>query len=99
MRDGLLALGYNVWMDVDQMSGSTLDAMAAAVENAAVVLICYSEKYKDSQNCRTGMLYTCISRGEGSLGVKLGTHVRKRFSNLDSLRVVTAGANGTLFKF
>ena len=37
------------------MSGSTLEAMSEAVENAAVVLICLSERYKQSPNCRTGM--------------------------------------------
>ena len=49
--------GYKTWIDVEQMGGSTLDAMAGAVENAAVVLICASEKYKDSPNCRTGQAF------------------------------------------
>ena len=35
-------------------AGSILEAMANAVENAAVVVICLSQKYKDSPNCRTG---------------------------------------------
>ena len=46
--------GFRVWIDVDQMEGSTLEAMAGAVEHAAVVLIGASEKYKMSPNCRTG---------------------------------------------
>ena len=46
--------GYRTWIDVDHMGGSTLEAMAAAVENAAVVLVCACEKYKLSPNCRTG---------------------------------------------
>ena len=46
--------GYRVWIDYEQMGGSTLQAMAEAVENAAVVLVCMSEKYKESPNCRTG---------------------------------------------
>ncbi len=37
------------WMDVDKMSGSTLEAMAQAVEDSAVVLVCVSKKYKESQ--------------------------------------------------
>ena len=41
-------------MDIDQMGGSTLQAMADAVENATVVFICMSQKYKDSPNCRAG---------------------------------------------
>ena len=39
---------------MDLMEGSTLEAMASAVENAAVVIIGVSEKYKRSPNCRTG---------------------------------------------
>jgi len=31
--------------------------MACAVEEASVVLLCFSEKYKDSPNCRTGYCY------------------------------------------
>ena len=38
------------------MQGSTLQAMASAVEKADIVLICYSQKYKNSDNCRAGML-------------------------------------------
>jgi len=37
------------------MEGSTIDAMAAAVEEASVVLMCVSKRYKDSDNCRAGM--------------------------------------------
>ncbi|WAQ93845.1 hypothetical protein MAR_006316 [Mya arenaria] len=39
-------------MDVDKMSGSTLEAMACAVEEAEIILICMSQLYKDSNNCR-----------------------------------------------
>ena len=46
--------GHKVWIDTEQMVGCTLEAMASAVENAQVVLICASEKYKLSPNCRTG---------------------------------------------
>ena len=54
IRDKLQAVGFKVWMDVDEMGGSTLESMAKAVEDAAVVLICVSHKYKDSPNCRSG---------------------------------------------
>ena len=36
------------------LGGSTLEAMALAVEKAAVILICMTEKYKESPSCRTG---------------------------------------------
>ena len=35
-------------------AGSLLDAMADAVEQASVVIICLTEKYKESANCRMG---------------------------------------------
>ena len=38
--------GFRVWMDTEMMSGSTLDAMAAAVEGAHCVLVCITERYK-----------------------------------------------------
>ena len=58
IRQLLIDNGYKVWIDVDQMHGSTLEAMARAVENASVVLICYSESYKMSNMCRTEAEYT-----------------------------------------
>lgn len=36
------------------LGGSTLEAMSLAIENAAVVLIAMSKKYKESPNCRSG---------------------------------------------
>lgn len=54
IRNKLQATGFKVWMDIDEMGGSTLESMAKAVEDAAVVLICVSQKYKDSPNCRSG---------------------------------------------
>ena len=45
---------HKVWIDIDGMGGSTLEAMAGAVENAKVVLMCLSEQYKLSTNCRSG---------------------------------------------
>ena len=41
-----------VWVLVP--AGSVLEAMAEAVENAAVVIVCLTQKYKESPNCRTG---------------------------------------------
>ncbi len=66
--------GYRVWIDDDQMKGSILEAstlcsfifgyysqviaVAGAVEQSAVVLMCYCQKYKDSPNCRLEGEYT-----------------------------------------
>ncbi|KAL5005087.1 hypothetical protein ScPMuIL_018543 [Solemya velum] len=53
----LKAQKYSIWMDIDKMEGSLLQSMADAVENARIVLVCYSEKYKESQNCRMEAVY------------------------------------------
>ena len=37
-------------------AGGIMEAMAGAVHKAAVVLICMSQKYKDSPSCRAGEL-------------------------------------------
>ena len=57
--------GFNVWMDTEMMSGSTLDAMAAAVEDAHCVLICITERYKarDRSRLRPGAglrVFRCV---------------------------------------
>ena len=51
----LQAAGYRVWIDIEMMGGSTLDAMAEAVDQASVVIVCASEGYKLSPNARAGI--------------------------------------------
>ncbi|WAR05160.1 hypothetical protein MAR_020529 [Mya arenaria] len=88
VKDRLREAGYKVWMDVEHMSGSTLEAMALAVEKASVVLICMSQKYKDSPNCRTEAEYVYRLRKDfiplrlqqeyvpdGWLGILVGTRL------------------------
>ena len=41
-------------------AGSVLEAMATAVEKATVVVVCLSQKYKDSPSCRTGKFYKSV---------------------------------------
>ena len=57
LRDELMARGFTVWMDVDRMMGSTLEAMAAAVEQSDAVIMCVTHRYKESQACRTEAEY------------------------------------------
>lgn len=86
IKEELENRGYHTWMDVDKMSGSTLEAMALAVEGAAAVLCCVSKKYKESQACRTEAEYAFQMRKKivpvlmeanykptGWLGALLGT--------------------------
>lgn len=55
IRDVLRSHGFKIWMDIDNITGSSLQAMAEAVEKADVILMCMSEKYKNSLNCRSGL--------------------------------------------
>ena len=86
VRDDLRTAGYNVWMDVDHMTGSCLEAMAKAVEGADTVVIALTAKYKESHACRTEAEYAyglnkrivplMVQGGykpDGWLGAMLGT--------------------------
>ena len=39
IKDYLISLGYKVWIDVNDIYGSSLQAMAQAVENSSCVLM------------------------------------------------------------
>ena len=84
---------FRVWVDTEMMSGSTLDAMAAAVENAHCVLICITERYKASANCRLEGTYVHEQRKAwvplmleksyrptGWLGIMLGSRLYYEFT-------------------
>ena len=86
LKNQLQAAGYKVWIDLDDMCGSTLEAMARAVENACAVLVCVSHKYKESPNCRSEAEYAYQQRKtviplmmeenfkpDGWLGIIVGT--------------------------
>jgi len=77
---------FKVWLDIEQMSGSTLEAMADAVERSSLVVILFSAAYKDSANCRregeyiaalkkpfVPVLCTDGYQSDGWLGILLGT--------------------------
>jgi hypothetical protein len=67
--------GYDVWLDVEQTNGSTLDAMAMAVEDAEVVLIGVSKAYKESTNCRIEAQYA-MQRQKELIPLQLEEHYR-----------------------
>ena len=48
---------YSVWIDIEKMQGSTVEAMSAAVEDAAVMCYGISQAYKESANCRLEAQY------------------------------------------
>jgi hypothetical protein len=43
---------YSVWIDVENMHGSTLEAMAEAIEQTHIVLVCMSKAYRHSRACQ-----------------------------------------------
>ncbi|XP_072028059.1 uncharacterized protein [Amphiura filiformis] len=55
--ESLTRAGYKIWMDIFDMSGNTLDAMAEAVETSSAFIMCATEKYKMSRNCRSEAEY------------------------------------------
>jgi hypothetical protein len=57
MRNELEKRGCKVWMDVQDIHGSSLDSMAKAVEGSCCVLICITEKYRQSINCQSEAQY------------------------------------------
>jgi hypothetical protein len=82
-----------VWLDVEQMKGSVVDAMSEAIESAAVVLFGVSERYKESANCRLELQYAAQMKvdriplmmqegyqAQGWLGLLLGQSLWHAFS-------------------
>ena len=51
-------IGFKCWIDIENIHGSSIDAMAKGIEAASCVLICMTEKYKESNNCRMEAEYT-----------------------------------------
>jgi hypothetical protein len=45
--------GCKIWMDVVDIHGRSLDSMARAVENSCCVLVCITEKCRQSINCQS----------------------------------------------
>ena len=71
IKNKLQADGFKVWMDIDEMGGSTLESMAKAVENASVMLLCVSQEYKESPNCRSGNDENCFATPARSFDIAL----------------------------
>jgi len=54
----LVGEGYNVWKDDEGgLAGHVVDGMATAVENADILVVCISQNYFDSKNCKKELEY------------------------------------------
>ncbi|XP_063711133.1 uncharacterized protein LOC134839490 isoform X2 [Symsagittifera roscoffensis] len=58
LKSTLKANGIRTWMDVENMGSEILSSMAEAVENSFCVLVCVTEKYKESSACRSEAEYS-----------------------------------------
>jgi hypothetical protein len=99
IKEELNARGFNVWMDVDRMMGSTLEAMAAAIESSDAIVMCVSRRYKESQACRTEAEYAytrkkclipvMVEKGykpDGWLGILVGSKLYYNMFNTDMMQ-------------
>ncbi|CAF1504734.1 unnamed protein product [Didymodactylos carnosus] len=57
IRERLVKDNFQVWLDRDNLYGSTMQAMADAIEHSEVVLICMSDAYKQSVYCQSEAHY------------------------------------------
>ena len=57
IKKELESMGHKVWIDIEKISGSSLESMANAVENSFCVLMCVTEKYRQSINCQAEAQY------------------------------------------
>ncbi|XP_072048578.1 uncharacterized protein [Amphiura filiformis] len=99
VRDDLERAGYNVWIDVDKMEDDILETMASAVSKSAVVLVCMSQQYHNSQNCRSEATYAYKKKKhvipllmeddyspEGWLDILIGTKLYYKVSSRGDLQ-------------
>ena len=57
IKSELEKMNYKIWIDIENIHGSSLESMALAIENSMCVLMCMTEKYKQSPNCRAEAEY------------------------------------------
>ena len=92
LNQALKGRGYNVWIDIEKMQGSTVEAMSEAVEDSAVMCYGISQAYKESTNCRLEAQYAFQQeldmvplmmeegyRAKGWLGMLLGVRLYYQF--------------------
>ena len=82
IKKNLEKANYKVWIDVENIHGSSLNSMAQAVEESWCVLVCVTEKYRQSVFCRAEAQYTfklekpfvplIMEKNYGSVGGWLG---------------------------
>ncbi|CAF0873076.1 unnamed protein product [Didymodactylos carnosus] len=51
------ATNARIWIDRNEMFGSLTERMSEAIEHSRIILICYSNAYKESPNCQSECTY------------------------------------------
>ena len=97
IKEELERNGYRVWIDVNEIHGSSLEAMAKAIETSDIILLCITEKYRQSINCQAEAQYAFklqkhivplimqegYERVDGWLGMIIGDKIYINFIKYD----------------
>ncbi|CAF4590336.1 unnamed protein product [Rotaria sp. Silwood2] len=75
IHEKLVKDGFNVWVDRDCLRGSTMVGIANAIENSEYVLICMSNRYKESVYCQSEAHYA-FERGCHLIPIMLETNYK-----------------------
>jgi hypothetical protein len=57
IKEELEKSGFKVWIDISEIHGSSLESMARAIETSDYILMCVTEKYRQSINCQAEAQY------------------------------------------
>ena len=111
LRDELMGQGFTVWMDVDRMMGSTLEAMAIAIEQSDAIVMCVTHRYKESQACRTEAEYAYTKKKplipvmmeknyspDGWLGIIMGSKLYYNMHTIDEMQASLPGVVGEVLQ-
>ena len=77
---------FNIWIDVEKMSGDIYKKMAEGVEGAEIIIVCMSSKYQQSKNCNIELKYA-QDKGKNIIPIK----IEDGYSPSGSLGLITAG--------
>ncbi|CAF3001833.1 unnamed protein product [Rotaria socialis] len=96
IHEYLLAQGFKIWIDLNNMFGPAMNAMAEAVENSEFVIMCMSDSYKQSTycqaeaeyafNCKRRLLPLIVQtdyKPDGWLGFMIGSRIYVDFGRFD----------------
>ncbi|CAF4902251.1 unnamed protein product [Rotaria sp. Silwood1] len=92
----LVDQGFKIWIDLNNMYGPAMNAMADAVENSEFIILCMSDSYKRSTycqaeaeyafNCKRRLLPLIVREGyrpDGWLGFMIGSRIYVDFGRFD----------------